>query len=63
MKINEMDKEQLSNYMKASREILTYSGSSHAWKRAFELIRKSGYENLTPECSKCISKVQKWLLD
>lgn len=63
MKISEMDKVELANYMKASREILTYDNDSKAWKRAFELIKKAGFENLTPECGKCITKVQKWLLD
>lgn len=58
-----MNKEELVAYMRASREILTHDDSSHAWKRAFELIRKDGYENLTMECSKCIAKVQKWLLE
>ena len=58
-----MSKAELVDYMKASREILNYTESSQAWKRAFELIRKAGYENLTMECNKCIAKVQKWLLE
>lgn len=56
-----MSKAELVDYMKASREILTYSESSKAWKRAFELARKSGLENLTPECGKCKTKVVEWL--
>ena len=58
-----MNKEELVNYMKASREMLTFNESSKAWKRAFELIRKAGYENLDMECKKCLGKVQKWLLE
>ena len=58
-----MNKEELVNYMKASREILNFSESSQAWKRAFVLIRQNGYENLDMECKKCLGKVQKWLLE
>lgn len=56
-----MNKTDLVNYMKASREILRYDRESASWKRAFQLIREAGYENLDMDCSKCITKVTEWL--
>ena len=60
-KISEMTREELRDYMKASREILAFDENSHAWKRAFELARKAGNEHWVMDCSKCIQKVQQWL--
>jgi hypothetical protein len=61
MKITEMNREQLRDYMKASREILRFDSDSPAWKHAFKLARKSGMENMDMDCSGCIKKVHEWL--
>lgn len=61
MKITEMNREQLRDYMRASREIHRFDEDSVAWKRAFELARQSGLENMSMDCSGCIRKVHEWL--
>lgn len=62
MKIKEMTREELRDYMKASREILSFDADSPTWKRAFQLAKQSGNEHWNMECSKCIQKVQEWVL-
>ena len=61
MSVNEMNREQLRDYMKASREIYRYDTESPAWKRAFKLAKTSGLENMDMECNTCIRKVKEWL--
>lgn len=61
MKISEMTKDELREFMKSNGEIHRYNRDSHAWKRAFQLIRLSGVENLEMDCSKCVDKVKAWL--
>ncbi len=60
LKITEMNREQLRDYMRASREIHRFN-ESVAWRRAFELARLSGLENMSMDCSGCIRKVHEWL--
>ena len=62
MKIQEMTREQLRDYMKASREIHVFDSESPTWKRAFQLARSAGNEHWVMDCSKCIQKVQEWIL-
>ena len=62
MKITELNKEELLAFMKGNGEIHRYNRDSWAWKRAFQLIRAAGYENLEMDCMKCIDKVKTWLL-
>lgn len=68
MKISEMDKAELVQYMRnVTRELIPndrfrYDSEAHTWKRAFDLIRKDGYENLEMDCNKCIDKVYRWLI-
>ncbi len=61
-KINEMTREELRDYMKASREIHSFDIDSKPWKRAFQLAHQSGMENMDMQCTKCISKVREWLM-
>lgn len=62
MKISEMSREELKEYMKASREILSFDAESPSWKRAFQLARADGNEHWDMDCNKCIQKVQEWVL-
>lgn len=61
-KISDLNKQELLDFMKGNGEIHRFNYDSHAWKRAFELVRKAGFENLTMDCGKCIDKVKTWLL-
>lgn len=61
MKITEMNREQLRDYMKASREIHRFDSENIAWRQAFKLARASGLENMSMDCSGCITKVREWL--
>ncbi len=56
-----MNREQLRDYMKASRDIYRFDSENVAWKQAFKLARKNGLENMTMECTGCIKKVLEWL--
>jgi len=60
-KITEMNREELRDYMRASREILKFDQYNKAWQRAFELARKSGLENMDMDCTTCRRKVLEWL--
>lgn len=62
MKITEMNREQLRDYMKASREIYKYDESNASWRHAFKLAKAAGMESLTMDCSMCVKKVHEWLL-
>lgn len=61
MKVTEMGREELRDYMKASREIYRFDQYSKAWQRAFELARQNGLENMAMDCTYCIRKVHEWL--
>ena len=61
MKITEMNREQLRDYMRASREIHRFDQHSAAWIQAFKLARANGLENMDMECSGCRRKVLEWL--
>ena len=61
-KISDLNKAELIEYMKSNGEIHRYNSESHAWKRAFHLIKMAGHENLEHGCSKCVDKVKTWLL-
>ena len=61
MKINEMNRDQLRDYMKASRDIYRFDSDSPAWKHAFKLARLAGMESMDMECSSCIGKVKEWI--
>ncbi len=61
MKITEMNREELRDYMRASREIHRFDQYSKTWQRAFELARKSGLENMDMGCTSCRRKVLEWL--
>lgn len=61
MKIQEMNREELRDYMKASREILKFDPNNKAWIHAFVLARKSGLENMDMDCTTCRRKVLEWL--
>lgn len=60
-KIPEFTKEELSVYMKASREIYRFDAKAATWKRAFELYRGAVDKWAAMDCSGCISKVKAWL--
>lgn len=61
MKITDMTREQLRDYMKASREMHRFDSESVAWKHAFKLARANGLENMDMDCTGCIKKVKEWL--
>jgi hypothetical protein len=61
MKITEMNREQLREFMKGNGDIHRYNVDAITWKYAFKLAKLSGYENLEMDCSKCIDKVKEWL--
>jgi len=61
MKITEMNREQLRDYMKASREIQRYDSDLPSWKHAFKLAKLAGLENMDMQCTGCIKKVKEWL--
>ena len=61
MKITEMNREQLRDYMKASREINRFDSENIVWQHAFKLARKSGMENVDMDCTGCIKRVKEWL--
>lgn len=61
MKISEMAKPDLVQYMKASGEIHRINTESEAWRRAFYLCKNNGNEHLTKDCKKCWAKVDEWL--
>lgn len=61
MKISEMTKEELLDYMRSSREIHRYASDSKAWQRAFQLARMAGMENMEMGCGGCIRKVTEFL--
>lgn len=61
MRVNELDKQGLVELMKSNGDIHRYDREKPTWKRAFELIRMSGFENMTMECQSCVNKVHEWL--
>ena len=60
-KITEMNREELRDYMRASREILHFDSEAKSWQRAFKLCKAAGNEHLEMECSRCILIVKEWL--
>lgn len=61
MKITDMNREQLRDYMRASREINRFDSNNVVWKHAFKLAKLSGMENMDMDCSGCVKKVKEWL--
>lgn len=61
MKISEMGKDELVHHMRAARMLHSFDGSSPEWKRAFELAKKNGLEDVDMDCNKCRVKVLEWL--
>lgn len=61
MKISEMNREQLKEYLHSSGEIHRQSKDSKAWQRAFELARSAGNGELDMGCGKCWDKVKEWI--
>ena len=61
MKISDMNKEQLKEYLTTSGEIHRPNQESKAWQRAFELARGEGYGELDMGCTGCWVKVQKYM--
>ena len=62
MKITDMTREELRDYMKGNGSIHRYNSESIEWKHAFRLIKSAGFENLTMDCGKCADKVKTWLI-
>lgn len=61
MKISEMTREELREYMASNGELLRCSSESRAWQRAFELARAAGYGKLDMDCMKCWDKVTRFI--
>lgn len=61
LKITDMNREQLRDYMRASREIHRYDSDNVAWKHAFKLANMAGLGRLDMDCTSCIRKVKEWL--
>lgn len=61
MKISEMNKAELLEYMKMTREIQNYDSEYPSWQRAFHLARMNGLESVEHGCQKCIKSVIEWL--
>jgi len=60
MKISNLNKKELVDYMKASKEIHRFNYDNPAWKRAAKLYRDSG-QPFDEDCSGCISRLKEWL--
>lgn len=56
-----MDKIEILNRLKASREIHTMDRSSKNWKDAFAAYKIARGEKLDMGCNKCYQKVLDWL--
>lgn len=61
MKISEMDRVSLRDFMRGNGDLYRYDSKAPTWKRAFELAKKSGMENYSMDCTKCVGKVWDWL--
>lgn len=61
MRISEMEKDDLVQYMKASGEIHRFNHKDESWKRAFKLYNERFGDRLIPDCAKCVNKVWEWL--
>lgn len=61
MKLDIKTKEELLNFMRASREFNTF-GKTSGWKLAFQMHREATGTRLTMDCGKCFAKVKEWLL-
>lgn len=61
MKISEMDREQLRDYILNSAEINRLDPESKAWQRAFVLARAAGFGQLEMDCPKCWEKVERFI--
>ena len=61
MKISDMDREQLKEYMLNSGQFHRMDSESRAWQRAFELARGAGMGELDMGCTKCWDKVEKFI--
>lgn len=61
VKISEMNREQLRDYIMNSAEINRLDPESKAWQRAFELAKESGYGDLDIGCHSCWQKVERFI--
>lgn len=61
-KITDMDKTELVNYMKASREIYRFNYDLPSWQRAAQLYRETG-NKFDEDCTGCRQRLLEWLLN
>lgn len=62
--INEMNREELLQWMSANREINEIGNDgSEAWKAAFKLYSSHGGGAVDMGCSSCWTKVRDWLIN
>lgn len=61
MKISEMTKDQLREYMQQTGEMNRPDKDSRSWQRAFELARAAGMGDLDFGCQRCWDKVITWI--
>lgn len=61
MKISEMNKKELLEFMQGNGEWHRYKSDLPSWQRAFLLARQNGLENLDHGCAKCVLKVKEWM--
>lgn len=59
-KISEMNKAELYDFMKASREIHRFDYDLPSWKRAAQLYRETG-NKFDEDCTGCRSRLLEWL--
>lgn len=61
MKISEMNKVEILDFMRGNGEINRPKSESQAWQRAFTLARQNGLEDVELGCAKCYQKVREWM--
>jgi hypothetical protein len=61
MKITEMNREQLRDYMRAARTLNRFDSNSVEWRHAFKLAKLAGMENMDLDCTGCVKRVSEWL--
>lgn len=61
MKISEMDRYQLREYLFNSGEINRMDSENKAWQRAFDLAKASGFGDLDMGCQSCWQKVDRFI--
>lgn len=60
MKVAEMNREQLRDHMRASREVRIFDEYKPEWKRAIDLYRETG-NKFDADCSGCRKRLVEWL--